>query len=289
MNSIIKIREPDCMGQLNGIAKELRKKIFKMIYKAGGGHISPALSIVEILTALYFGGFMRYNPANPKWEDRDRFILSKGHASAALYAVLAQSGFFAEHLLDTFCQPGTVLGGHPTMHEIPGVEASTGALGHGFGFAAGIALAGKMDKKDYKVFALIGDGECQEGSIWETALFASQQKLGNFTAILDYNKLQAMDRLENIVSIEPLAKKWHDFGWDVWEVDGHDLKALIDIIGQNRDSDSPPRMIVAHTIKGKGISFMENVPIWHYRLPNEEELKVVLKELEIEAQELVKA
>lgn len=276
------------LPNLQKTAKEIRRKIFKMIYKGGGGHIPPALSITEILTVLYFGGIMKHDPKNPGWEARDRLILSKGHASAALYAVLAQAGYIDEKLLDGFCQPGSVLGGHPKMYEIPGVEASTGSLGHGFSFAVGIALAGKMDKKDYRVFAILGDGECQEGSIWETALFAAHQKLGNFTAILDYNKLQAMDMLDNIIGMEPMAEKWRSFGWDVFEVDGHDLNDLVVVLTHKRNIESPPRMIIAHTVKGKGVSFMENVPIWHYRLPNQEELEIVLKELEIDARELVK-
>lgn len=279
----------DNLDSLEQTAKEIRKKIFKMIYKAGGGHINSAFSIVEILTALYFGGLMNYDSANPKNINRDRLILSKGHASAALYAVLAQAGYFEEKMLDTFCQPGTILGGHPNMHDIPGIEASTGALGHGFGFATGIALAGKLDHKSYKVYSILGDGECQEGSIWETALFASGHKLGNLTAILDYNKLQAMDKLENILPMEPFAGKWTNFGWDVFELDGHDIRSIIEVIGQKREIDSPPRMIIAHTVKGKGVSFMENVPIWHYRLPNDEELQVVARELEIDMQELIKA
>ncbi|MFZ5644536.1 MAG: transketolase [Bacillota bacterium] len=261
------------------IAKELRRKIFRMILQGGGGHIGGSFSIVEILTALYFGGVMRYDHRNPDLPERDRFILSKGHASAALYAVLAQAGFFEENLLDTFVQPGSTLGGHPNVHEVTGVEASTGALGHGLSYAAGVALAGKLDQKDYRVFVLLGDGECQEGSVWEAALFAAHQRLGNLTAIVDYNKLQAMDRLDNIIQMEPLADKWSAFGWEVTEVDGHNIYALADILGQDVVEDGPPRLIIAHTLKGKGVSFMENAPLWHYRLPNQEEMRIVIEEL----------
>jgi transketolase len=264
--------------ELQVIAKELRKKIIKMICRGGGGHIAPAFSVVEILVALYFG-VMRYDPGCPDWPERDRLILSKGHASAALYAVLAQAGFFQESLLDTFCRPGSILGGHPDMHKVPGVEASTGALGHGFPFAVGIALAGKMDQKDYRVFAILGDGECQEGTVWEAALFASHHRLGRLTTIVDYNKLQAMDRLDGIVKVEPFAEKWRAFGWDVFEVDGHDVSVLISVLGKGSNIDAPPRLVLAHTVKGKGVSFMENAPLWHYRLPNEEEMNIVRKEL----------
>lgn len=268
--------------RLTEIAAEIRRSTMKMAIKAGGSHIAPSFSAVEILTALYFGEVLRYDPQNPQKAERDRFILSKGHASAAFYAVLAKAGYFDEAVLDSYCQAGTILGGHPNMHAIPGVEASTGALGHGFPFAVGIALAGKMDRRDYRVFVLLGDGECQEGSVWEAALFAAHQRLGKLTAIIDYNKLQAMDRLENIVGLEPFAEKWRVFGWDVSEVDGHDPAALIDQLKVVKDSHDSPRLIMAHTIKGKGVSFMENVPIWHFRLPNEQELAIVRRELNLE-------
>lgn len=270
---------------LKKTALELRKSIIRMACKAGGSHISPSFSVAEILTVLYFGDILRYDASQPKLYGRDRFVLSKGHASAVLYAVLAKAGFFNEQILDTYCQAGTVLGGHPNMHEIPGVEASTGALGHGFSYAIGLAMAGKMDEQDYRVFAVIGDGECQEGSIWEAALFAAHHKLGRLTAILDNNKLQAMDQLDYIIRMEPFAEKWKSFGWDVTEVDGHDIKALLDVLGQAPIVDGPPRLIVAHTVKGKGVSFMENVPLWHYRLPNEQEMKIVYQELNFTLQE----
>jgi len=260
------------------LACEIRRSIFKMIYQAGGGHIAPAFSTVEILTVLYFGGGLRYNPRHPQWEERDRFILSKGHGCAALYPVLAMAGYFEEDLLDTFCQKGTILGGHPDMHKIPGVEASTGALGHGLSFGIGMALAGKMNGKKYYTYVLLGDGECQEGSIWEGALFAAQQKLDNLTLIIDYNKLQAMDRLEAIISMEPFTDKWKAFGWNVLEVDGHDIEAL-QVLFHEKPRVNQPRLILAHTIKGKGVSFMESQPLWHYRMPDESELELVISEL----------
>lgn len=264
--------------RLAGLSREIRRRAFKMIYQAGGGHIAPAFSIVEILTALYFGGGLRYNSRYPRWEERDRFILSKGHACAALYPVLAMAGYFDEEWLGTFCQCGSILGGHPDMHKIPGVEASTGALGHGFSFGLGIALAGKMNNQDYYTYVLLGDGECQEGSIWEGALFAAQHKLDNLTAIIDNNMLQAMDHLDAIISMASFADKWKAFGWNVEEVDGHDIESLL-VLFHEKPRTGQPRLILAHTIKGKGISFMESQPLWHYRMPDDKELPLVMSEL----------
>lgn len=272
------------MSKLQKIAKEIRAMIFKSAYKGGGGHLGASFSVVEILTTLYFSDLLKYKSSNPYSKSRDRFILSKGHAVLTLYAALAKAGFFPEKDLYTFCQPGSKFGGHPKMYEVPGVEASTGALGHGLGFGIGVALAGQLRKQDYKVFVLLGDGECQEGSIWEGALFAPEKKLDNLVVIVDHNKLQAMDRLDNIINMDSMSKKWESFGWDVEEVDGHDLEQLQDVLG--RKNKNRPRLIIAHTIKGKGLSFMENTPIWHYRMPNDEEMKMVLKELDLTKQEL---
>jgi transketolase len=266
------------MTDLEKKTKEIRKTILRTICKGGGGHIPASLSIVDILAVLYYY-VLKIDPKRPDEVERDRFILSKGHACVALYAILADRDFFAKEHLDTFGRRGSILGGHPDMHKVPGVEASTGALGHGFPFGVGVAFAGKMDKKDYHVFVLVGDGECQEGSIWEAALFASQHKLDNLTVIIDYNKLQAMDRLDNIVSLEPLADKWKAFGWEVREVDGHDITKLEAVFKSVPFVSGKPNLIIAHTIKGKGVSFMENVPIWHFRLPNEQETKKICEEL----------
>lgn len=265
------------MQNLAQKTKDLRRTILKTICKGGGGHIPASLSIVEILAILY-NGILRVEPQKINDPNRDRFILSKGHACVALYAILADKGFFAKEHLETFGRRGSILGGHPDMYKIPGIEASTGALGHGFPFGVGMSLAGKMDKKDYRVFILLGDGECQEGSIWEAALFAAQHKLDNLVAIIDYNKLQAMDRLDKIVSLDPLVDKWKAFGWEVREVDGHDIPKLQDIFKSVPFISGKPNLIIAHTIKGKGVSFMENVPIWHFRLPNEEEMKSICEE-----------
>ncbi len=264
---------------LSELAQEMRRSIFKMICQAGGGHIAPAFSIVEILTVLYFGSVLSYDARQPQWEERDRFILSKGHGCAALYPVLARAGYFAEDWLDTFCQPGSMLGGHPDMLKVPGVEASTGALGHGLSLGVGMALAGKLKLQNYHCYVLLGDGECQEGSVWEAALLAAQQRLDNLTAIIDYNQLQAMDRLEAIVGMEPLAEKWLSFGWQVQEVDGHDIKSLQSLLPVREGTEGCPRLIVAHTIKGKGVALMESQPLWHFRMPDDLEMPQVISEL----------
>ena len=273
--------------ELERIARSVRKKTFLMIFHAGSGHIAPSLSSVEILVALYFK-ILKIDKNNFKDNNRDRFILSKGHASAALYAVLAKKGFIDEKILNTFCQKGSILGGHPEAHLIPGVEVSTGSLGHGLSFGVGMALAGKLDRKDYRVFTLLSDGECQGGSVWEAAMFASHHKLDNLIAIIDHNKLQSLGQIDNIVSLKPFADKWKSFGWGVREVNGHNISEIIDALERAPFSKDKPSVLIAHTTKGKGISFMENVPIWHYRMPNEDELKIVLDELDIGEGELEK-
>ena len=257
--------------------KEIRKKIFLQAYVANGAHMGAAFSVTDILGTLYFGDVLKYKSDQPDWEGRDRVILSKGHAGVALYAVLALAGYFDIEHLKTFCKPGSNLGGHPKINDVPGVEASTGALGHGLSFGIGIAYANKIDKKPNHTYVILGDGECQEGSIWEGALSAPTLGLDNLTVIVDHNKLQAMDELESIVKIQPFAEKWKSFGWNVLEIDGHNYdeirKALI------TRAEGKPTMIIANTVKGKGVSFMENVPIWHYRMPNEQELPVLMEEL----------
>ena len=263
--------------------KEIRKLIFMQACAAGGAHMGAAFSVTDILGTLYFGEVLSYKPDNPWWEDRDRLILSKGHAGVALYAALALAGYFDLDYLKTFCQPGSRLGGHPKIHEIPGVEASTGALGHGLSFGIGIAYANKADKKQSHTYIILGDGECQEGSIWEGALSAPTLGLDNLTVIVDHNKLQAMDELETIVRMKPFTEKWKAFGWNVVEINGHNCveirKALL------TRCTGKPTVIVANTIKGKGVSFMENVPIWHYRMPNEQELQVLFDDLEFTEEE----
>ena len=272
------------MSELKDIAKDIRRMIYKTAHHSGGGHMGGAFSAADIIAVLYFGGVLRYDAKNPSWNERDKFILSKGHSCYALYAALAKAGYFPEDELLRAGKPGSMLGGHPKINEIPGVEASTGALGHGLSFAIGIAYADKVSKLDSHVYALLGDGECQEGSIWEGALSAPALKLDNLSVIIDHNKLQAMDKLDNILPIKPLADKWRAFGWNVIEIDGHDYSQIKDALLTR--CDNKPNVIIANTIKGKGVSFMENKPLWHFRMPNEEELVILMRELDITEAEL---
>jgi transketolase len=266
------------MTDLKAKAKEIRKLIFKTICNAGGGHLPTCLSMTDLLTVLYYE-VLRIDPKDPRAPDRDRFILSKGHGGVALYVILADKGFFDMKHLATHGKKGTILGGHPDMHKVPGIEASTGALGHGLSFGVGTALAAKKDGIPSRTFVVIGDGECQEGSVWEAALFAAQARLDNLTVIVDHNKLQAMGKLDEIVGLASLAAKWRAFGWAVTEIDGHDLGRIREAFKALPLEKEKPNCIIAHTVKGKGISFMENVPIWHYRQPKSEEMQLACDEL----------
>lgn len=272
------------METIEMVAKNIRKKIFQIAYFAGGGHMGAAFSMADIISVLYFDNVLRYDAAKPEWEERDKFILSKGHACYALYAALARAGYFLEEELRNVGKPGSAFGGHPKMHDIPGVEASTGALGHGLAFAIGAAYASKADCKQSHVYVVLGDGECQEGSIWEGALSAPTLELDNLTVIVDHNKLQAMDELEQIVHMKPFADKWKAFGWNVVEIDGHRCPEIKTALLTRRKGQ--PTLVVANTIKGKGVSFMENDPIWHYRMPNEQELPILMKELDLAENDL---
>lgn len=262
-------------------ANWVRNTVLDMGVKAGAAHLAPAFSCTEILVALYYGGIIRFDPRNPGWEERDRFILSKGQAAIALYAVLADLGFFPVSELDSFTRAGSRLGGH-AEDTIPGVEAFTGSLGHGLSIAAGLALAAKIDKKDYLTVALLGDGECHEGSIWEAAMFAAHHKLSNLIAIVDNNGLSATDFIERYIKLGPLADKWEAFGWDVANINGHSFKEIFSALkdAHVRKSNNP-LVIIAKTVKGKGVSFMENKPIWHYRIPIGKELRLARKELSL--------
>lgn len=272
------------MEMIEEIAKDIRKKIYQIANFAGGGHMGAAFSMADIISVLYFGDVLKYDASNPGWEERDKFILSKGHASYALYAALAKAGYFPMEELRHVGQPGSKFGGHPKMNDIPGVEASTGALGHGMAFSIGIAYANKVDKKASHVYTLLGDGECQEGSIWEGALSAPTLELDNLTVIVDYNKLQAMDDLENIVRMKPFAAKWQAFGWNVIEINGHNYEEIRNALLERQSGK--PTMVLANTIKGKGVSFMENIPIWHFRMPNEMELPILMQELGLTEKDL---
>lgn len=272
---------------LEDLAKEIRKEIMLTACCGNTGHLASSFSAVEIMTALYFGDILCYDKEDPYWEDRDKVIISKGHATLVLYSVLKHIGYITQEQMETFCQPGSEFGGEAKYGDIPGIEATTGSLGHGLSFAVGIAMANKLDKRKSRVYALLGDGECQEGSVWEAVLSAAHHRLDNLTVILDRNQLQAMGDTEEIVGIDPMDKKWEDFGWHVTEVNGHDIKALIEVFRSDKElQEEKPHLIIADTIKGKGVSFMENVPIWHYRMPNEEEMEIVKKELDISEEEI---
>ncbi|MDR3244149.1 MAG: transketolase [Elusimicrobiota bacterium] len=267
--------------------KQLRKDIFLTAYAGGIGHIPSAYSIVEILYALYCKGILKYDAKNPYWQDRDRLICSKGHASLAIYAVLSLIGCFPKEELKTFSRPGTRLGGEPNPLEIPYVEASTGSLGHGLSIGVGMALAQKIDKRDCKTYVIIGDGESQEGTIWEAAMSAVKFKLDNLTVILDNNKVQKMGFVSDIMGICDWHSKWESFGWEVYEADGHNLESLIKCFNAESKKDKP-KIIIADTIKGKGVSIMENAPEWHYKMPNKRQMKIVMTQLNISETELQK-
>ncbi len=254
--------------------KKLEKKanlIRKLSLKqciSGGGHLASALSCVDILVALYYGDILSFDLANHKWIGRDRFILSKGHAATALYAVLADIGFLSKNDLNNYCKEGSILGSHPDL-IIPAVEATTGSLGHGLGLGCGMAIAAKMDCRNHSIVVLLGDGECSEGAVWESILFANKHKLGNLLAVVDRNNLCVTDFTENCIGLDPFKEKWESFGWNVFEVYGHSFCELLRVFNIFKEQKSDkPTVVIANTIKGKGISFMENDPIWHTKVPS---------------------
>jgi transketolase len=266
------------VAQFSELARRIRYHTLMMIHRAKSSHIGTNYSAVELLAVLY-GKTLRVDPFQLDWSDRDRFILSKGHGCAALYAVLAERGFFPLNWLDTFYQNGSCLAGHITHTNVPGVEVSTGSLGHGLSIATGMALAAKRDGKPYRVFALLSDGECDEGSTWEAILFASHHQLANLIAIVDYNKIQSLGRVEEVINLEPLVDKWRGFGWGVREIDGHNISEIDDALTNVPLDVRRPSCVIAHTIKGKGVSFMEDKLLWHYRSPQGEEFEAALAEL----------
>lgn len=267
--------------------QKLKKRIFLTAYRAGAAHLASSFSVIDLLYVLYCKGFVRCDKNNPWKADRDRMILSKGHAALAKYVVLNEIGMISDEELAEFCRPGSHLGGEPLMGAAPGIEESTGSLGRGLSFAVGVAMASKYKGYNNRIYVVLGDGECQEGSVWEAAMSAINFKLDNLTIIIDDNRLQAMDTVEKIIGITDWAEKWRSFGYDVEEVDGHDVGEIENCLLKNGRKDRP-RLIISHTVKGHGVSFMENVPIWHYRMPNEEELEIVKKELNISQEELIK-
>lgn len=264
--------------ELARIADRLRLDVIEMTSEAGSGHPGGSLSSADLMAVLYFGGVMRHDPSNPQWEDRDRFVLSKGHVAPVLYAALAESGYFPREQLLTLRKLGGKLQGHPVRGKVPGVEMSTGSLGQGLSMACGIALAGKMDGKDYRTYCLLGDGELQEGQNWEAAMFASQYGLSNLVAIVDRNRLQITGNTENAVGLDPLPEKWRAFGWNVAVVNGHDIDMIQEAFSVTSDSNRPV-VIIMNTIKGKGVSFMENNASFHGKAANAEEKEIAEREL----------
>jgi transketolase len=260
-------------------AKRIRRRVLQMIHTAKSSHVGSVFSTVDLLAVLY-GQILRLDPSQPNDSERDRFILSKGHACAGLYVVLAELGFFPKSWLDEFYVNGGHLAGHATHAGVPGVEVSTGSLGHGLAMASGMALVGKREKRKFRVFAMLSDGECDEGSTWEAALFAPFHHLDNLTVIIDYNKIQSFGAVKDVLDLEPMAAKWRAFGWYVREIDGHNHAEIEEALREIPAQTGHPTCIIAHTIKGKGVSFMENNLLWHYRAPDEEEFRAALAELE---------
>ncbi len=270
----------DMAATLRKTAKEVRLRDLKMVHDAGLGHIGGEFSATDILVTLFFGGVLRHDPTRPNDPERDRFVLSKGHSAAALYTTLAMNGYFDVAELDTFLQPLSRLNGHPDRNKVPGVETNTGPLGHGFPVAVGIALSGAMDGSDRWTFVLTGDGELQEGSMWEAAMAGAHYKLDKLVCIVDRNRLQQGDRTELTMGLDPLPDKFRAFGWAVREVDGNDPAALLEIFAALPFEPGKPNCIVANTTKGKGVSFIEDRKEWHHRIPSDEEYEQAVAELE---------
>ena len=266
------------ISELEDIARKLRRHIITMIFTAGSGHPGGSLSAADIVTALYFD-IMKHDPANPHWPDRDRFVLSKGHAAPVLYAALAECGYFPLDWLTTLRKTGTCLQGHTDSTLTPGVDVSAGSLGQGLSIGIGMALAARLDNKDYRSYVLLGDGECDEGQVWEAAMFAPNYQLDNLTAIVDFNTLQLDGFTRDIMNLEPFMAKWAAFKWEVIEINGHDIQQILDAIQRAKAVKGRPTVIIAHTIKGKGVSFMENNVDWHGKAPNKSETEIALREL----------
>jgi len=261
------------------LARRIRRHALNMTNRGKSSHVGSVLSMADIIAVLY-GRILRVDPERPERPERDRFVLSKGHAGAGVYAALAERGFFPVGELASHCQNGSRLSGHVTHKGVPGVELSTGSLGHGLSVAAGMAFAAKLDGRGHRVFVVQSDGECDEGSVWEAILFASHHRLDNLTVVVDYNKIQSLAAVADTLALEPFTDKWRSFGWEVAEVDGHDHAALAERLERVPFAVGKPSVLIAHTTKGKGVSFMENAVLWHYRSPQGEEFEIAMKELE---------
>ena len=267
------------IGELERLAREIRMRVIENSHRTQTPHLGSCLSCVDILVAAYFHT-LRIDPKQPAHPDRDRFILSKGHGAAALFPVLALRGFYPVSMLDNYGEDGSLFAEHPpTPSHLPGIEAATGSLGHGLPMGLGMALAGRIHGRSYNVIALVSDGECNEGSIWESAMLAAAQRVERLCVVIDFNKWQATGRSREILALDPLADKWRAFGWNAVEADGHDMAALVRLLNKVPDGSGKPLVVVAHTVKGKGVSFMEDDNNWHYRIPKAEEVEAARKEL----------
>ncbi|MDD2850936.1 MAG: transketolase [Desulfuromonadaceae bacterium] len=271
--------DADKIEMLEDKARAIRLTVLNMIAEAGKGHIGGAYSCTDIIVALYYGGILRFAPDNPSWGLRDRFILSKGHSGSALFAVLADLGYFDTSELALYCKNGSILGGHPDRN-VPGIEADTGSLGHGLGIGAGMALAAKLNNTGQRVFVLVGDGECAEGAVWEAMVFAARHKLANLTLIIDRNRQCVLDFTEDCAPLDPFSDKLAAFGWDTREINGHSFEEILAVLEEPvAIVEDRPRAIVANTVKGKGVSFMEGILKWHHAVPNQDELFAARTEL----------
>ena len=271
--------EPVTIPDLETIARRLRRHAIRMIAAANSGHPGGSLSSAELVTALYFGGLLNHDPERPEWPDRDRFILSKGHGVPILYAALAERGYFPVEELLTLRQVDSRMQGHPVLGVTPGIEASTGSLGQGLSIGIGHAIAGRLDGKQFRTYVLLGDGECQEGQVWEAAMAGANYELDTLTAIVDSNRYQLDGAVEDIQSLAPFADKWTAFGWNVLEIDGHDMTAVLESLNSAKAHRGQPTCIIASTVKGKGVTFMENNNEFHGKAPNQEQLEVALAQL----------
>ncbi len=270
-------QNPD-FKELESLAKKIRARLVVMSHRTGAAHLGGALSCVDIIVACYWA-LMNVDPQKAFDPGRDRLIFSKGHAIATLYVALAMKGFYPEELLDSYAQCGSKLAEHPAPYCVPGLEVATGSLGHGLPVGLGMAMAGAINHVPYDVFVVMSDGECNEGSVWEAAMLAPARSIENLVVFVDYNRWQATGRSEEIMALPSLRQKWEAFGWNAYDVDGHDIRALVEAVRQAPHGDGKPVAVVAHTVKGKGVSFMEDDNNWHYRIPNEEEVQKALKEL----------
>ncbi len=278
MNPLIRTPSQADEMALEKVAAKLRGRVIELSHAAQTAHLGSSLSCCDIVAAAYWR-VLKIDVANPQAADRDRFILSKGHAATALYAALAFKGFFDPALLDTYARNGSRLAEHPLANLLPGIEAATGSLGHGLPIGVGMALAARLSSRNFRVFALLSDGENNEGSVWEAAMFAAAQKLTNLCVIVDYNKWQGTARSNETLALAPLCEKWQSFGWDAHEIDGHDVNALADAMENVPNGSGRPVALIAHTIKGKGVSFMEDDNNWHYRAPTADEVRLAHAEL----------